>query len=145
MSPSSTRYVATTSSTPVVVPVAPPFQPLLARPVPAANGNGHAASEARDRREIVELLYKKHYDSLFRVALKRVDHIDDAKDAVHEAVFTLMTSPNRKPTRGALFAIVRSVCRERSIVAAAHDEYVDDACDDDYESAAGWLTRTLSG
>jgi hypothetical protein len=145
MSPSSTRFVAPIQSTPAGAAVAPPFLPLLARPVTAANRNGHSADEALDRREIVGLLYKKHFDSLLRVALRRVDDIADAKDAIQEAVLILMTSPNRKPTRGALFAVMRSVCSERNVVLAADDEYVDDRCDEDYESAAGWLTRALSG
>jgi hypothetical protein len=146
MNPSSTRTVSIPSipvATPAVAKQATlPFIPL-ARPPRASNANGTKPATASvgpgERAAAVERLYKESYDALLAMALLRVDHMADAKDAVHEAVFILLSEPHRKVTRSVLGCIVRDVCREQYTVKATYEEYVDDAYVDDRETKGGWL------
>jgi hypothetical protein len=149
MNPQSTRYVSTAL---VHVADAPPASapiPLLVHPAPPANGNAagttRKAPELVNRREAVTRLYKEHYQSMIDSAARSTGSYDDAGDAVQEAFLILLTSPNRNPSRTALWAIVRDVCRDRVALKGSEDPYVDDPYEDDDDSAGGWLTRALRG
>jgi DNA-directed RNA polymerase specialized sigma24 family protein len=142
MNPSSTRIVAI-STTPVATVATLPFTTLLARPTRAANGNAVASTDAKERAALIERLYREHYDALLGMALLRVDHMADAKDAVQEAVFILLSEPHRKVTRSVLSCIVRDVCRDQHAIRASEESYLDDEYVEDIPSPATCLEGKL--
>jgi DNA-directed RNA polymerase specialized sigma24 family protein len=148
MNPISTRFVATpiVATPAVATKAALPFVPL-ARAPRAANSSGAQpatpSANPKERAAAVERLYKEHYDGLLGMALLRVDHMADAKDALQEAVLILLSEPHRKVTRSVLSCIVRDVCRDQHAIRAGEESYLDDDYAEDIPGPATCLEETL--
>jgi predicted RNA polymerase sigma factor len=124
----------------------PVFVPMLVPRAHAAAANGNTQRDAAviAHHAAVERLYTDARTSLVGAALRYVDDRDDAEDVVHEAFAVLLESPRRKPTRAALWCIVRDLARERRAERVRSEAYEEE--DDVIEDAAGaWLERALRG
>jgi hypothetical protein len=123
----------------------PVFVPMLVPRAHAANGNAQRDAELLAHHDAVERLYTDARESLVGAALRYVDDRDDADDVVQEAFAVLLESPRRKPTRAALWCIVRDLARERRAERSLRDTYREEEDDFNEDAAGAWLRRALSG
>lgn len=117
-----------------------------------------AAEALAGDREAFRRLVERHYDTIYRVALRYVGSAADAEDVAQEVCITLATKLGRFGGRSRfstwLFSIVINRCRDhlrrRKSSAKLVEQYValresEDADRVDTEERTEWLHETLQG
>jgi DNA-directed RNA polymerase specialized sigma24 family protein len=135
-SPSSQRTIPVTSPCLVTVVTSP------ARP---ANTNGKARPDVATRNREIADLYNTHAQKLVATAARHLRSKAEADDVVQEAFTILLESPARTANRGALWAIVRDLSRERMSNHANTVPFVDDDLQDadELHPCRRWVGRLL--